>query len=52
MGCECLKPEEITREIKTYNTENKDNYIIIKNEKIRDIDTYINSIKTSDKKYI
>ena len=49
MGCECLKPEEITREIKTYNTENKDNYIIIKNEKIRDIDTYINSIKTSDK---
>ena len=49
MGCECLKPEEITKEIKTYNTENKDNYIIIKNEKIRDIDTYINSIKTSDK---
>ena len=49
MGCECLKPEEITIEIKTYNTENKDNYIIIKNEKIRDIDTYINSIKTSDK---
>ena len=49
MGCECLKPEEITKEIKTYNTENKDNYIILKNEKIRDIDTYINSIKTSDK---
>ena len=49
MGCDCIKPEEITKEIKTYNTEIKDNYIILKNDKIRDIDTYINSIKTSDK---
>ena len=49
MGCECLKPEEMTKEIKTYNTEDKDNYIILKNEKIKDMDTYINSIKTSDK---
>lgn len=49
MGCECLKPEEMTREIKTYNTEEKEIYIKLKNEKIRDMDTYINSIKTSDK---
>ena len=49
MGCECLKPEEMTKEIITYNTEDKDNYILLKNEKIKDMDTYINSIKTSDK---
>ena len=49
MGCECIKPEEITKEIRTYNTEIKDNYIILKNDKIKDMDTYINSIKTSDK---
>ena len=49
MGCECLKPEEMTREIRTYNTEEKEIYIKLKNEKIKDMDTYINSIKTSDK---
>lgn len=49
MGCECLKPEEMTREIRTYNTDEKDNYILLKNEKFKDMDTYINSIKTSDK---
>ena len=32
MGCDCLKPEEITKEIKKYNTitEKQDNYIIVK----------------------
>ena len=47
--CECFKFEESTKEIKTYNIEEKENYILLKNDKIKEIDTYINSIKTSDK---
>ena len=56
MGCECLKPEEMQKEIKTYNIDSKDNlnYMILKTEKIKDrdnkdFDIYINSLKTSDK---
>ena len=49
MGCECLKPEEVQKEIKTSNIEEKHNYIYIKTDKTRDLDTYINSLKTSDK---
>ncbi len=49
MGCECLKPEEVQKEIKTSNIEEKHNYIYLKTDKTRDLDTYINSLKTSDK---
>ena len=56
MGCECLKPEEMQKEIRTYNIDTKDNlnYMILKTEKIKerdnkDFDIYINSLKTSDK---
>ena len=49
MGCECLKPEEVQKEIKTSNIEDKHKYIYLKAEKIKDIDTYITSLKTSDK---
>ena len=49
MGCECLKPEEVQKEIKTSNIEDKHKYIYLKNEKIKDIDNYIISLKTSDK---
>ena len=49
MGCECLKPEEVQKEIKTSNIEDKHKYIYLKKEKIKDIDTYITSLKTSDK---
>ena len=48
MGCDCLKPEEIQKEIRTYTIEDKDNYIIIKTDKTKDIDA-ITSLKTSDK---
>jgi hypothetical protein len=48
MGCECLRPKEIEKEIQTFNTEK---YYIhnIKNDKKKEIETYINTIKTSDK---
>ena len=49
MGCECLKPQEVQKEIKTCNIEEKHNYINLKTDKTRDLDTYINSLKTSDK---
>jgi len=56
MGCECLKPEELQKEIKIYNLDSKDNLncMILKTEKIKerdnkDFDIYINSLKTSDK---
>ena len=56
MGCECLKPEEMKKEIKTSSLDSKDNlnYFILKTEKIkerdnRDFDIFINSLKTSDK---
>ena len=49
MGCECLRPEEMTQEIITYNIDEKDNYIISKNENKKELDTNINTIKTSDK---
>ena len=49
MGCECLKPEEVQKEIKTSNIEDKHKYIYLKAENIKDIDTYITSLKTSDK---
>ena len=49
MGCECLKPQEVQKEIKTCNIEEKHNYINLKTDKTKDLDTYINSLKTSDK---
>ena len=48
MGCECLMPEEIQTEIKTYTIEDKDNFIIIKSDQTKDVDA-ITSLKTSDK---
>ena len=47
MGCECLKVQKIEKEIITLNTE--ENHIFLKNEKVRNTDTYLNSIKTTDK---
>ena len=49
MGCECVKPEEMTKEIITYSLDEKDNYMIVKNEKRKDMDTNINTLRTSDK---
>ena len=56
MGCECLKPEEMQKEIKTSYSDTKDNLnnMILRAEKIKerdnkDFDIYINSLKTSDK---
>jgi hypothetical protein len=48
MGCECLKPKEIEKEIQTFNTEQYNN-LNIKNDKKKEIEAYINTIKTSDK---
>ena len=50
MGCECLNVKKIEKEIITYNTEK--NYFFIKTDNIRNKDTYINSMKTSDKNTI
>ena len=49
MGCECLRPVEITKEIKTNTKEEKDNNFILKNDKKKEFDVCINTIKTSDK---
>ena len=48
MGCECLKPKEIEKEIQTFNTEQYNN-LKMKNDKKKEIEAYINTIKTSDK---
>ena len=48
MGCECLRPKEIEKEIQTFNTEQYNN-LNIKNDKKKEIEAYINTIKTSDK---
>ena len=48
MGCECLKPKEIEKEIQTFNTEQYNN-LNIKGDKKKEIEAYINTIKTSDK---
>lgn len=50
MGCECLNVKKIEKEIITYNTEK--NYFFVKTDNIRNKDTYINSMKTSDKNTI
>lgn len=50
MGCECLKMNNLDKEIITQNTEEK--LIILKNEKLenaRNTETIINSMKTSDR---
>ena len=47
MGCECLNTKKIEKEIITLNR--KENYFFIKNDNIKEFDTYINSMKTSDK---
>ena len=50
MGCECLKIKKIENEIINPNIHKK--HISLKNKKIdkeRNTDTYINSMKTSDK---
>jgi hypothetical protein len=48
MGCECLRQNEIEKEIQTFNTE-KYNNLNNKNDKKKEIEAYINTIKTSDK---
>lgn len=48
MGCECLRPKEIEKEIQALNTE-KYNNLNNKNDKKKEIEAYINTIKTSDK---
>lgn len=48
MGCECLRPKVIEKEIQGYSTE-KYNNINIKIDNKKEIETYINTIKTSDK---
>ena len=47
MGCECLKIKNLEKEIVTQNTE--ENHMLMKKENIVTSDTYINSIKTTDK---
>ena len=52
MGCECLKMNKLDREIITRNTEEQ--IIFLKNEKIqnlRNTETNINSMKTSDRNF-
>lgn len=48
MGCECLRPKEIEKEIQTFNTDNYNN-LNFKSDKKKEIEAYINTIKTSDK---
>ena len=50
MGCECLKSKKIEKEIINPNVHEKNKFLKSKKfEKQRNTDTYLNSIKTSDK---
>ena len=50
MGCECLKSKKIEKEIINPNVHEKNKFLKSKKfEKQRNTDTYLNSMKTSDK---
>ena len=50
MGCECLKSKKIEKEIINPNIHEKNKFLKSKKfEKQRNTDTYLNSMKTSDK---